>query len=851
LNTGFYLPPALPPKHFLPGHAKGGLMRFAGLVAAFLIAFATLTAPSRAQSVLSPGFAATNAGLSPSEAAGREIWMFATAFNDRFFTYTYPQRLGGAIDWYAILRADRRDDLFPAWGAIPDPDCCAPGDPDCPARSETETWGFLWCPGDDALLAFVGRDGYRDPACDFADAPFDASTPHGATDQRQDACDLYFGTSTGALGLRKFPNPRFDPAAWEAIGGWEGYGAFLSDDPASPDSRLNRLWDGSIEPPFRIGMACGACHIAYDPTNPPADPADPAWENIDALVGNQYSRISNMLGSGLSPHRLEWQLIARARPGIVDTSALPMDFVSNPGTMNAIINFARRPLFEERVLKWRKAAACAADADPAACWCEPGRDGKCWERSLQVEPVPHILKGGEDSIGYEEAIQRVYFNIGSCAEQCWINHVVDLRAADPEQRNYGQTPFDIGQCRRDCGAFRAIEDRLADLKAFFLSARPSDLWQARGLASPRDLEVALEAEFGAGDREGQHDGFVERGRVVFAENCARCHSSQEVITRTTDFTATDPGDPTLRLDWLGNDEVAPASEIGTYPARALHSNHMQSRVWAEYASLDAHERPADPLRPEVMKAGGRGYYRNVSLLSVWAHAPFMHNNAIGPEICGKPAQTALDFYASPYVDAEGRPRADAPDCWPFDPSIEGRYELYKASMRQLLNPDRRIPKVFVLDRDIVIDIAPKVEILDRSLGLTLTIPAGFPAIDVNSLRYKDIVQDLVLVGRDPGRFEAKYATLLTAAERQELRDGLAQIRAALVETGTLGGIELVLGREEAVVGRVQDLTLQVGNDFIQRYYSNVLEHRENDGHRFGESLNGPDKEALIAFLATL
>ena len=62
LNTGFYLPPALPPKHFLPGHAKGGSMRFAGLVAAFLIAFATLTPPARAQSVLSPDFAATNAG---------------------------------------------------------------------------------------------------------------------------------------------------------------------------------------------------------------------------------------------------------------------------------------------------------------------------------------------------------------------------------------------------------------------------------------------------------------------------------------------------------------------------------------------------------------------------------------------------------------------------------------------------------------------------------------------------------------------------------------------------------------------------------------------------------------------
>ncbi len=617
----------------------------------------------------------------------------------------------------------------------------------------------------------------------------------------------------------------------------------LSDDPDDPDSRLNRLWDGSVEPPFRIGMACGACHIAYDPLNPPDDPSNPAWENIDALVGNQYSRISNLLGNGLSPHRLEWQLIARSRPGVVDTSALPMDLVSNPGTMNAIINFARRPLFEHRVLKWRKASACASDADPATCWCEPGREGKCWEKSLRTEMVPHVLKGGEDSIGYDEAIQRVYFNIGSCAEQCWINHVPDLRAADPEQRNYGQTPFDIGQCRRDCASFRAIEDRLADIKAFFLSARPTDLWRARGLDSPRDLEIALDAEF--------FDGAVARGREVFAGTCASCHSSQEGPYDSVDFTATDPEDPTLRLDWLGDDETLPASEIGTYAARALHSNHMQSRVWAEYASLDLQARPADPNRPEVMNGGGRGYYRNVSLLSAWAHAPFMQNNAIGPEICGRPSDPNLDFYASPYVDADGAPLADAPGCLPFDPTVEGRYALYKASMEDLLNPDRRIPKMFTLESDIVIDIAPKVALLDRDLGLSLRIPAGFPAVDVASLRYKDLIQDLVLIEADPAKFDAKYAEILTAENRDALRAGLGEIRAALVGTGTLAAIELVLGREEAVVGRVQDLTLQVGNDFVQRYYSNLLDRIENSGHRFGEGLSARDKAALIAFVATL
>lgn len=820
-------------------------MRSLALVLAVLAVSVLYCGSDRAsaQSVLSPDFAATNEGLEPSERAGREIWMFATAFNDRFFTYTYPQRLGAAIDWYEILGADKRGDLFEAWGAIPNPDCCVPGSADCPARSPDETYGFLWCPGDDDLLAHVGRAGYRDPACDFEDAPFDGSTPHGPADQRQDPCDLHFGTSTGALGLRKFPNPRFDADAWDAAGGWEGYAAFLSDDPEDPDSRLNRLWDGSVEPPFRIGMACGACHIAYDPLNPPEDPSNPAWENIDALVGNQYSRISNLLGNGLSEHRLEWQLIARARPGVVDTSALPMDFVSNPGTMNAIINFARRPLHEHEVEKWRKASICAEGADAATCWCEPGREGKCWEKSLQTEMVPHVLKGGEDSIGFNEAIQRVYFNIGSCAEQCWINHVVDLRAADPEQRNHGQTPFDVGQCRRDCAAFRAIEDRLEDVKDFFLAARPTDLWQARGLPSAQALEAMLEAEF--------HDGAVEEGRKVFAATCARCHSSQDGPFETTDFHATDPEDPTLRLDWLGDDAVIPASEIGTYVARALHSNHMESRVWAEYASLTQKARPADPVRPEVMKGGGRGYYRNISLLSAWAHAPFMHNNAIGPELCGKPADASLDFYASPYVDAKGALLADPPECWAFDPSVEGRYALYKASMEALLNPDQRIPKLFVLERDIVVDIAPAVALLGRDIGLTLRIPAGFPAVDVNSLRFKDLIQDLVLVGNDPARLKAKYADLLDADGRADLATGLRAMRAELIETKALASIELVLGREEAVVGRVQDLTLQVGNDFVQRYYSNVLGQVENAGHRFGEGLSDREKDALTAFVATL
>jgi hypothetical protein len=786
-------------------------------------------ASANSQSSLSPGYAAGDAGLSPSVRAGKEIWFFATAFNDRFYTYSYPQRLGAAIDWYLILAAKNKGDLFQAWGATPDPDCCVPGDDKCPAKNLDETYGFQYCPGDAELLKFVGKEGYTDPACDFKDGPFNTSTPHGSIDNRQSACDLRFGTSTGVLGLRKFPNPRFDATKWAKLNGspasWDAYRLPLAGQPESADSRNTRLFDASIEPPFRIGMACGACHISYNPVKPPADPGHPKWENIDGLVGNQFSRVSQMLGSGMSHDLLEWQLIARTRPGTVDTSALPMDTVSNPGTMNAIINFASRPLHEHRVLKWRKASNCP-EGPNATCWCEPAKANKCWSRSEQLEQVANILKGGEDTVGYAEAVQRVYFNIGSCAEQCWLNHVPDLRAIDTSQRNYGQTPFDIAQCRRDCSSFRAIEDRLDDVVNFLVSGRPAELWQARGLSDPKQLEQQLDQEFGQGS--------VTLGRQVFATACASCHSSQKPPFDNVDFRATDPKDPTLRLDFLSNERPVLASSIGTYAARALHSNHMASRVWDQYAARDLHERAPDPGLQEIMKGGGRGYYRPPSLVSLWAYAPFMLNNAIGPEVCGKPSKPELDFYSSPYVDADGKPLANPPPCWPYDVSVEGRYKLFKASVSDLLSPQQRISKIFLTDREIVFDVAPDVKIRDLTTGLSIVVPKGVPAVLINSLRYKDLIQDLVLA-RDPQKLDAKYQGILQAAQLTELKLGLNAMWPIL--TGTPGHLKLDITRAQ--------------NDFVQRYYSNVLGRSENSGHRFGGSLSERDKQALTAFLATL
>lgn len=782
-----------------------------------------------------PGYCAL-ANLTPSERVGCAIWFNATAGNERFHTYVFQQRLGVMIDWFRILRSDARPERFRTWGLINDPGCCMPGSKDCPAKRLEETYGFDWCPGDEALLKFVGKPGYRDPACDLQDTPLAADDKHGPKDQRQSACDLTFGTSTGALGFRKFPNPRFNVERWRKLNNgslatWAGYNQQLSRNPAASDARVSRLMDGSIEPPFRIGMACGGCHIAFDPLKAPRDPANPSWESINGTVGNQYIRISEIFVSGMPQDSLEWQVFSVARPGTVDTSAVPTDQGNNPGTMNAIINLARRPKeFEEDVNKWRKTNACPAGASERQCWCEPGRNGKCWEKSLKKEPIRHILKGGEDSIGDFEAVQRVYINIGSCSEQCWVNHLTNLRELDPSQRGFGQTPFDIGQCRRDCRNFRAIEDRLGDIVNFLATGRPTDLHVARGLRDTRDLVEQLNGEFGP--------GAVERGKVVFSENCARCHSSQKEPFQARDFRelSSDPNEKGLRVDWLGNDKITPVTEVGTSRARSLHSNHMRGHVWDEYASETYRARAANPNLRDA-NDGGRGYYRNISLLSVWAHAPFMHNNAIGPELCGTPG-SATDFYRSPYVDRKsGALLTKSPSCWTFDPSVKGRFELFKASMQELLNPGKRIPKMMVVHKDITIDLGPKFwdGSKERKLvGLKLKIPKGTPAWVLGNFLYKQLVLDLVLAKNDRARLVAKHTPHFGAAEAERIADELRSMADDVV--------------------RSPEQVLEIAGKHLPRLtslYSTSTADIENDGHTFGQDLSDRDKKALIAFLATL
>jgi hypothetical protein len=329
---------------------------------------------------------------------------------------------------------------------------------------------------------------------------------------------------------------------------------------------------------------------------------------------------------------------------------------------------------------------------------------------------------------------------------------------------------------------------------------------------------------------------VERGRSVFAANCARCHSTQPEPFENVDFRKTDASG--MRVDWLGNERATPVSEVGTFPCRALHANHMEGHVWHEYGSETYRARAADPNLADA-SGGGRGYYRNVSLLGAWAHAPFMHNNAIGPELCGRPRNAVNDHYRSPYVDESGAPlgKDEAPPCVPYDPSVQGRFELYKASMESLLNPKSRVRKVSLLDEPIRLEVGlrmPRPEGKVEFAGLKLEFPAGIPASFFGNFQHKAFFGDLVLAKTRPDELTSRFVQRFGPGKGEQLAMEVRQMA------------DEVVRRPERLV-EVARPRLPT----IKELYLSCSADGEADGHRFGESLPPEDKKALIAFLATL
>jgi hypothetical protein len=392
------------------------------------------------------------------------------------------------------------------------------------------------------------------------------------------------GVPAGIVGLRRFDNPVFDPGRWSL----EAY-----------------LKDRSVEPPYRIGMACAFCHASFNPIDPPADTNYPRWNNLLPTIGNQYFEEGRMFSMNLTPADFRWHVANRQPPGTSDTSRFATDHIDNPGAINSIFNLAVRPTFPERM-----------------------RDGSTRE-------VHHILKDGADSIGIAGASLRVYINIGMCSDYSTTLHDPIAGVKRP------QAPFDIDHARAVCEDFRATEARMPAAAAFLKTLAPPKLADAPGGAAYLSADASL----------------LRRGKLAFADECAGCHSSKQppatVADRKQWFREAVLADDFLVGNFLSTDVRHPVTRIGTNIGRAVASNATRGHIWDQFSSetykalppvgtVTNLYNPRNPRQPIsfTLPGGGRGYYRPPSLAGLWATAPYLHNNSVGiftkdPSVAGR------------------------------------------------------------------------------------------------------------------------------------------------------------------------------------------------------------------------
>jgi hypothetical protein len=300
----------------------------------------------------------------------------------------------------------------------------------------------------------------------------------------------FYGYATGIVGLRLFPNPAFDQAAADA---WDPERYYT--DP----SYYNRA---SLVRPYRVGMSCGFCHVGPNPINPPPDPNSPQWQHLSSNVGAQYFQVEHVITWRRRPADFAYQLLHASRPGTLDTSFIAPDGITNPRSMNALYMLGARLAAARRTGRERLAGG--------------GLDNRQFNDGVTSGPLtaffqkpdivwtPRVLKDGADSVGALGALNRVYLNVGAFSEE-WLLHFTPMVGGKP------MTPIRVAIAREHSAAFAATERQTPDVARFFLRT-----------TAAHHLKDAPGGEAHLTESPTQ----VARGREVFADICARCHSSK-------------------------------------------------------------------------------------------------------------------------------------------------------------------------------------------------------------------------------------------------------------------------------------------------------------------------------------
>ncbi len=564
-----------------------------------------------------------------------------------------------------------------------------------------------------------------------------------------------YGKPSGVLGFRLFPNPDFNAEAKQK---WDG-NRFMSDPTYYNDNKLVR--------PYRVGVACGACHISPYPDNPPADPENPRWENLASAIGNQYINEGKVFACNVEKGGFFYEMLAAQPRGTSDTSRIATDHINNPNAINPIFLLGER----ERIAAAEKMAGGTL--------------------ALPVEkeemPVPHILKDGADSIGVPGATIRVYVNIGMFSEY-WLtrhNRLIGLTA---------QKPFEIPYAREHSVFWRATEERLGNIAAFFRRLKPFHLTDAPGGMAYITTDQTVMA----------------RGKEVFAESCAACHSSKmppaNIESQSGDgkawFRAAVMQPDFLEGNFLSDDRRYPLTKIETNSARALGTNAKAGHIWDNFSSQTYKEMsPVDELdffnpfdqthpikfRPKD-KNTGPGYYRTASLVSLWSSAPLLHNNALGK--------------------------------FTGDPSVAGRMDAFNDAVEKLLWPEKRLGNASIWRTQNECALHLRKEFVPKPLQ-ALADANGY--INIGPIP-KNTPVNLI------ANLEPDFGQLVVLQ---------AKVTKALVKIHAMN-----LSSEEAT----QELLKTVPELLAANKCPDFVEDK---GHYFGTDLADNDKRALIEFLKTL
>jgi hypothetical protein len=591
--------------------------------------------------------------LDLDEIKGRNTWVMWCGGNEWFWDWL-AQHSYGFLDFLKIVAspsaeaaADKRSKRFKETGLI--------NEPGCQPTKQADSYSGL-----------------------FLEQPDPQS--------RQPRENVY-GRSSGVVGLRLFKNPAFNDEAQKK---WDVQ-KYFADSNYFNDPKLVR--------PYRVGMSCGFCHVGPHPLNPPADPENPKWENLSTIIGAQYFRPRAILGALLSRDNFVYHVLESQLPGTIDTSLVATDNINNANTMNAIFELPGR---------LRRAGAFLASGEREAYENSLGIPGtKLGENkpeqqssvSIQLpsvlpgnpdptqnpRPVPRVLLDGADSIGAYGALARVYLNIGTYSER-WI------QLHNPLIGFVRQKPFKISDCEENSVYWQVNKVRTPYLARFFLKSTPA----------MRLKDAPGGTGFLKKDDQGRPAGVpwdpaLKEGRRVFAQNCIACHSSKQpdFFEEVKDTDLLDllhkPDHPFnaryrewalaavekpefWQENYLSTDRRVPVSLIGTNAGRALATNGIADHMWEDFTSDTYKELPPvgqiqifNPYKPQIGDAtfndafeapgGGRGYYRPASLVSVWATAPFLHNNSVG--------------------------------IFNNDPSVKGRMEAFNDAISKLLVQARR------------------------------------------------------------------------------------------------------------------------------------------------------------------